>query len=52
MFVQEMENPLILIHDKKISTMNSLLPVLEMSIKVIMSHNVSVSFEYGNGKLV
>ncbi|XP_006655538.2 chaperonin CPN60-like 2, mitochondrial [Oryza brachyantha] len=29
----EMENPLILIHDKKISTMNSLLPVLEMSIK-------------------
>uniref|UniRef100_A0A0D9WJ76 Uncharacterized protein n=1 Tax=Leersia perrieri TaxID=77586 RepID=A0A0D9WJ76_9ORYZ len=28
----EMENPLILIHDKKISTMNSLLPVLEMSI--------------------
>ncbi|XP_052156056.1 chaperonin CPN60-like 2, mitochondrial [Oryza glaberrima] len=29
----EIENPLILIHDKKISTMNSLLPVLEMSIK-------------------
>ncbi|CAN6346025.1 unnamed protein product [Urochloa humidicola] len=31
--VQEMENPLILIHDKKISSMNSLLPVLEISIK-------------------
>ncbi|KAL5231384.1 hypothetical protein ABZP36_030160 [Zizania latifolia] len=29
----EMANPLILIHDKKISTMNSLLPVLEISIK-------------------
>ncbi|KAK3138138.1 hypothetical protein QOZ80_5AG0365040 [Eleusine coracana subsp. coracana] len=29
----EMENPLILIHDKKISSMNSLLPVLEVSIK-------------------
>jgi len=29
----EMENPLILIHDKKISNMNSLLPVLEISIK-------------------
>nr|TKW26141.1 hypothetical protein SEVIR_3G167300v2 [Setaria viridis] len=29
----EMENPLILIHDKKISSMNSLLPVLEISIK-------------------
>ncbi|KAM0897486.1 hypothetical protein ACQ4PT_022548 [Festuca glaucescens] len=29
----EMENPLILIHDKKISNMNSLLPVLQISIK-------------------
>ncbi|XP_066361750.1 chaperonin CPN60-like 2, mitochondrial [Miscanthus floridulus] len=29
----EMENPLILIHDKKISNMDSLLPALEMSIK-------------------
>lgn len=28
----EMENPLILIHDKKISNMNSLLPVLQISI--------------------
>ncbi|KAM0863471.1 hypothetical protein ACQ4PT_044569 [Festuca glaucescens] len=30
----EMENPLILIHDKKISNMNSLLPVLQISIKI------------------
>jgi hypothetical protein len=29
-----MENPLILIHDKKISNMDSLLPALEISIKV------------------
>uniref|UniRef100_A0ACD5T7Y8 Uncharacterized protein n=1 Tax=Avena sativa TaxID=4498 RepID=A0ACD5T7Y8_AVESA len=29
----EMENPLILIHDKKISSMNSLLPLLQISIK-------------------
>nr|ACF83366.1 unknown [Zea mays] len=29
----EMENPLILIHDKKISNMDSLLPALEISIK-------------------
>ncbi|CAM0954236.1 unnamed protein product [Alopecurus aequalis] len=28
----ELENPLILIHDKKISSMNSLLPVLQVSI--------------------
>jgi hypothetical protein len=31
-----MENPLILIHDKKISSMNSLLPALEVSIKVTL----------------
>jgi len=42
-FVQEMENPLILIHDKKISNMNSLLPVLEISIKVSLFIHVSVS---------
>jgi len=41
--VQEMENPLILIHDKKISNMNSLLPVLEISIKVSLFIHVSVS---------
>ncbi|XP_074567701.1 chaperonin CPN60-like 2, mitochondrial [Curcuma longa] len=29
----ELENPLILIHDKKISDMNSLLPVLEIALK-------------------
>ena len=32
-----MENPLILIHDKKISNMDSLLPALEISIKVTLS---------------
>ncbi|CAD6227075.1 unnamed protein product [Miscanthus lutarioriparius] len=32
---KEMENPLILIHDKKISNMDSLLLALEISIKVI-----------------
>jgi hypothetical protein len=36
-----MENPLILIHDKKISSMNSLLPVLEISIKVSLFIYVS-----------
>uniref|UniRef100_A0A804UC68 Uncharacterized protein n=1 Tax=Zea mays TaxID=4577 RepID=A0A804UC68_MAIZE len=32
----EMENPLILIHDKKISNMDSLLPALEISIKPLL----------------
>jgi len=34
-FLQELENPLILIYDKKISDMNSLLRVLELAVKVI-----------------
>jgi chaperonin GroEL len=33
--LQELENPLILIYDKKISDMNSLLRVLELAVKVI-----------------
>lgn len=32
--VQELENPLILIHEKKISDMNLLLRVLELAVKV------------------
>ena len=41
LYPQEMENPLILIHDKKISNMDSLLPALEISIKVTLSIYVS-----------
>lgn len=32
---KELENPLILIHDKKISDMNSLVRILELALKVI-----------------
>lgn len=35
LFRQELENPLILIHDKKISDVNSLVRVLEMAVKVM-----------------
>lgn len=31
---QELEHPLILIHDKKISDMNSLVRILELAVKV------------------
>lgn len=31
---QELENPLILIHDKKISNMDSLIKILELALKV------------------
>lgn len=36
-FFQELENPIILIHEKKVSDMNSLLKVLEAAVKVIPS---------------
>lgn len=33
--LQELENPLILIYDKKISDMNSLVGLLELAVEVI-----------------
>jgi len=35
--IQELENPVILVHEKKISSLNSIIPVLELVVQV--SHN-------------
>lgn len=39
---QELENPLILIHEKKISDMNLLVRVLELAVKVIKFFHLSL----------
>lgn len=39
---QELENPLILIHEKKISDMNALVRVLELAVKVIKAHSIGI----------
>lgn len=43
---QELENPLILIHDKKISDMNALVRILELAVKVIHAHVTEVMLHY------
>jgi chaperonin GroEL (HSP60 family) len=35
--LQELEDPLILIHDKKISNMHAVVKVLEMALQVLVS---------------
>lgn len=34
LFLQELEDPIILIHEKKISNVNSIVKVLELALKV------------------
>lgn len=34
-FLQELEDPLILIHEKKISSLNAVVKVLELALKVL-----------------
>jgi chaperonin GroEL (HSP60 family) len=38
--IQELENPVILVHEKKISSINSILPVLELVVRVSHLHPV------------
>lgn len=40
--MQELENPLILIHEKKISDMHALVRILELAIKVIHAHATEI----------
>jgi hypothetical protein len=36
--IQELENPVILVHEKKISSLNSIIPVLELVVQVSHHH--------------
>jgi hypothetical protein len=41
--LQELEDPLILIHDKKISNMHAVVKVLEMALKVLVCFNETLA---------
>jgi chaperonin GroEL (HSP60 family) len=43
--IQEFENPVILVPEKKISSINSILPVLEMVVQVSHCHLFHALFE-------